>query len=274
MSTTSTTSTTAPDAAPDAASDAAPITLITGASSGIGQGAALEVARQGAGVLLTYRGNPDGAEKTVQQIEEFGGTAVALPLDTARTETFPAFTETVSHVLQDTWNSRTLTGLVNNAGFSRPAPFPDTTEAVVDELGDVLFKGPFFLTQALLPLLADGASIVNVSSSSTRPFGMTPGFSAYAAFKGAVVVWSRYLAKELGPRGIRVNTVAPGPTRTRLGGDAFARHPELIAPLAENTALGRIGEGSDVGRVVAFLLSEQAGWITGQDIDVSGGYDL
>ena len=266
----STTPTTAPGAAPGAA----PIALITGASSGIGQGAALEIARQGAGVVLTYRGNPDGAEKTVQQIEEFGGTAVALCLDTARTETFPTFTEQVARVLQDTWRSRALTGLVNNAGSSRPALFADTSEAVVDELGDVLFKGPFFLTQALLPLLADGASIVNVSSSSTRPFGMTPGFSAYAAFKGAVVVWSRYLAKELGGRGIRVNTVAPGPTRTRLGGDAFARHPELIAPLAENTALGRIGEGADVGKVIAFLLSEQSGWITGQDIDVSGGYDL
>ncbi|NAZ75428.1 SDR family oxidoreductase [Kineococcus sp. T13] len=260
--------------ASDTESGTASVTLVTGASSGIGQGAALEVARQGAGVVLTYRGNPDGAEETVQRIEEFGGTAVALPLDTARTETFPAFAEEVSRALQETWGSRALTGLVNNAGSARPAAFADTTEAVVDELGDVLFKGPFFLTRALLPLLADGASIVNVGSSSTRPFGMTPGFSAYAAFKGAVVVWSRYLAKELGGRGIRVNTVAPGPTRTRLGGDAFARHPELIAPLAANTALGRIGEGADVGRVIAFLLSEQAGWITGQDIDVSGGYDL
>ena len=272
----STTPTTTPTAAPDVApgADAAPITLVTGASSGIGQSAALEVARGGSGVVLTYRGNPDGAEGTVRQIEEIGGTAVALPLDTARTGTFPAFAEQVARTLQDTWRSAHLTGLVNNAGSSRPAAFADTSEDALDELGDVLFKGPFFLTQALLPLLADGASIVNVSSSSTRPFGMTPGFSAYAAFKGAVVVWSRYLAKELGTRGIRVNTVAPGPTRTRLGGDAFARHPELIAPLAENTALGRIGEGADVGRVIAFLLSEQAGWITGQDIDVSGGYDL
>ena len=260
--------------APDTASTTPPVAVITGASSGIGQSAAVEVARGGAGVLLTYRGNPEGAEKTVQQVEEVGGTAVALPLDTARTETFPAFTEQVTRALHDTWRSGTVTGLVNNAGLSRAALFPDTTEAVVDELADVLFKGPFFLTQALLPLLADGAGIVNVSSSSTRPSGMTPGFSAYAAFKGALVVWSRYLAKELGTRGIRVNTVSPGPTRTRLGGDAFAEHPELIEPLAARTTLGRIGEGADIGRVIAFLLSEDAGWITGQDVDVSGGYDL
>ena len=250
------------------------IVLITGASSGIGQSTAVEVARQGAGVVLTYRGNPEGAQQTVAEVARLGGTAVALPLDTGRLDTFPAFVTQVRRVLTDTWQATTLTGLVNNAGLSRAAAFEDTTEAVFDELGDALFKGPYFLTQALLPLLADGASVVNVGSTATRVPGMSAGYSAYGAAKGAVEVWTRYLAKELGPRRIRVNSVAPGPTRTRLGDDGFARHPELIAPLAERTALGRIGEGADVGAVIAFLLSEGSGWVTGQEVEVSGGYGI
>ena len=248
--------------------------VVTGASSGIGRSTAVEVARQGAGVLLTYRTDPDGAQQTVAAIEEVGGRAVALQLDVARTDTFPAFVDEVVRALQDGWHTRTLTGLVNNAGLSRTALFGETTGPLFDELVGALFKGPYFLTQALLPLLADGAAVVNVSSSSTRPFGLSPGYSVYAAAKGAVEVWTRYLAKELGPRRIRVNSVAPGPTRTRLGDDGFARHPELIAPLAAATALGRIGEGADVGAVVAFLLSDAAGWVTGQDVEVSGGYGL
>ncbi|WP_222194895.1 SDR family NAD(P)-dependent oxidoreductase [Modestobacter italicus] len=250
------------------------VVLITGASSGIGQSTAVEVARQGTGVLLTYRGNPEGAEETVAQVEALGGTAVALPLDTGRLEAFPAFVDQVDRVLRDTWQTDRLNGLVNNAGLSRSAPVTETTEAVFDELLDALFKGPYFLTQALLPRLTDGGAIVNVGSTAAHPGGISPGFSAYGSVKGAVEVWTRYLAKELGPRGIRVNSVAPGPTRTRLGDDGFARYPELIAPLAANTALGRIGEGADVGRVIAFLLSEGGGWITGQDVTASGGFGL
>ena len=250
------------------------IVLITGASSGIGRSTAVEVARQGAGVVLTYRGNPEGAQETVAEISRLGGTAVPLPLDTGRIDTFPAFVEDVRRALTDTWRAATLTGLVNNAGLSRTAAYEETTEAVFDELVAALFKGPYFLTQALLPRLADGSSIVNVGSTSTRVPGMSAGYSAYGAAKGAVEVWSRYLAKELGPRRIRVNSVAPGPTRTRLGDDGFARIPELVAPLAERTALGRIGEGTDVGTVIAFLLSDGAGWVTGQDIEISGGYGI
>ena len=250
------------------------IVLITGASSGIGQSTAVEVARQGAGVVLTYRGNPAGAQETVAAIAGLGGTAVALPLDTGRIDTFPAFVEDVTRALTDTWQAAGLTGLVNNAGLSRTASIVDTSADLFDELMDALVKGPYFLTQALLPLLSDGASIVNVGSAATRVQGMSAGYSVYGAAKGAVEMWSRYLAKELGGRRIRVNSVAPGPTRTRLGDDGFARYPELVQPLADRTALGRIGEGADLGAVIAFLLSDGAGWVTGQDIEVSGGYGL
>lgn len=250
------------------------VVLVTGASSGIGQSTAVALARQGTGVVLTYRTNPAGAKETVAQIEELGGTAVALQLDVGRPVSFPAFVEELTHTLRETWETAGLSGLVNNAGLSRSAAFGDMPEADFDELVDALFKGPYFLTQALLPLLADGGSIVNTTSNAAGPSGISAGYSAYGAVKGAVVVWTRYLAKELGARGIRANSVAPGPTRTRLGDDGFARYPELIAPLAERTVLGRIGEGDDIGNVIAFLLSEQAGWVTGQDIEVSGGFGL
>lgn len=250
------------------------VVLVTGASSGIGQSTAVAVARQGSGVVLTYRSNPAGAQETVAQIEALGGTAVALPLDVGRPDTFPAFVDELTRTLRGTWPGSSLTGLVNNAGLSRSAPFGEMPEADFDELVDALFKGPYFLTQALLPLLADGGSVVNTTSNSAGSSGLSAGYSAYGAVKGAVVVWTRYLAKELGARGIRANSVAPGPTRTRLGDDGFARYPELIAPLAERTVLGRIGEGDDIGNVIAFLLSDQAGWVTGQDIEVSGGFGL
>lgn len=250
------------------------VVLVTGASSGIGQSTAVEAARRGAGVILTYRTNPEGAHDTVAQVERLGGVAVALPLDVGRSDAAPSFVEQVARTLAETWQASSLTGLVNNAGLSRAAPFGSTTEGDFDLLVDSLLKGPYFLTQALLPLLADGASIVNTTSTSTASAGLSPGYSAYGAVKGAVVVWTRYLAKELGPRGIRANSVSPGPTRTRLGDDGFAKHPELIEPLAQRSALGRIGEGPDIGRVISFLLSDEAGWVTGQDIEVSGGFDL
>jgi len=247
--------------------------LVTGASSGIGQGAALALARRGTDVVLTYRGNPDGAQQTVRDIEALGARAVALPLDISRPDTFAAFVEEVTHVLRQ-WDVEHLAGLVNNAGASGAAPFDQTDLELFDTMVDTLFKGPYFLTQALLPLIVDGGAIVNTTSSSTKAAGVTPGFSAYGSVKGAVVVWTRYLAKELSVRGIRANSVSPGPTRTRLGDDGFAKYPELIAPLAERTALGRIGEGEDVGKVIAFLLSDESAWITGQDIEASGGFDL
>jgi NAD(P)-dependent dehydrogenase (short-subunit alcohol dehydrogenase family) len=250
------------------------VVVVIGGSAGIGQAAAIEIAKRGHGVILTYRSHPEGAAEAVAEIERVGGTAVALPLDVGRSETFPAFADAVAVALSDTWGARTITGLVNNAGFGQMAMVGDTTEELFDELYRVLLKGPYFVTQALLPLIEDGGAIVNTTSSSTQVLGLEPGYSAYGSMKGGLVVQTRYLAKELSARGIRANSVSPGPTRTRLGGDAFEKYPELIPPIAARTALGRVGESVDIGSVIAFLLSDEARWITAQDIEVSGGYNL
>ena len=250
------------------------IVVITGASSGIGRGAAIEIAARGMGVVITYNARPEGAERTVEEIRNDGGTAVALSLDIARTDTFPAFTDALTGVLRSEWNTNRIHALVNNAGVGGGMAFEDMTEDAFDDYYRVLLRGPYFLTQALLPLVEDGGAIVNVSSSSVGPGDTEPGYSGYAAMKGGLVVASRFLAKELGGRGIRVNSIAPGPTRTRLGDNGFERFPEVIAPLAAKTAFGRIGEPSDVGKVIAFLVSDDSAWITGQDIEASGGYAL
>ena len=251
------------------------ITLVTGASSGIGQSVAVETARRGSGVVVTYNAHPDRIGATLEQIETLGGTGVALPLDLSRAETFPAFVDDLRRVLADTWPGQPLTGLVNNAGLSRAALASDTTPEQFDELYSVLLRGPYFLTQALLPVLADGGAVVNTTSTAASHHqGLEPGYSAYATMKGGLVVMTRYLAKELASRGIRVNSVSPGVTRTSLGGDAFERFPEIVAPLAAKVALGRIGEPADVGRVIAFLLSPDAAWMTAQDVEVSGGFNL
>jgi NAD(P)-dependent dehydrogenase (short-subunit alcohol dehydrogenase family) len=250
------------------------IAIITGGSAGIGQSAARQLGRRGVGVILTYNTHQDEALETVAEIEKVGGTAVALPLEVGRSETFPAFSTAVSRTLADHWQVDVFDYLVNNAGFGRMSMFEDTTEELFDEFMRVILKGPYFLTQSLLPLLADGGAIVNTTSSSALASGLEAGYSAYASMKGGLAVLTRYLAKELGVRGIRVNSVAPGPTRTRIGNDVFDDHPEVIAPMAARTVLGRIGEPDDIGMVIASLLSEETRWITAQDIEVSGGYDL
>jgi NAD(P)-dependent dehydrogenase (short-subunit alcohol dehydrogenase family) len=250
------------------------VAIVAGASSGIGQSAAIQIAKRGVGVILTYNGNQAGALDTVAAIEKEGGQAVALPLDVGRSETFPAFREAVVAALRDTWQRETFDHLVNNAGFGRMAMFEDTTEELFDEFMRVLLKGPYFLTQTLLPLLADGGAIVNTTSSSASSAGTEEGYSAYATMKGGLTVLTRYMAKEFSKRGIRVNSIAPGTTRTRIGDDAFARYPELIPAIAANTALGRLGEPDDVGMVIATLVSEESRWITAQNIEASGGYGL
>nr|WP_238424787.1 SDR family oxidoreductase [Micromonospora parastrephiae] len=186
------------------------VAIVTGASSGIGQSAAIQLAKRGSGVILTYGNNHAGALETVDSIEKEGGRAVALPLDVGRSETFPAFRASVVAALRDTWHQDTFDALVNNAGFAQMAMFEDTSEELFDGFVRVLLKGPFFLTQTLLPLLADGGAIVNTSSNSALPSGLEPGYSAYATMKGGLMVLTRYMAKEFSPRGIRVNSVAPG----------------------------------------------------------------
>ena len=250
-----------------------PIALVTGASSGIGRSTALQLAASGCGVVLTYNSNEQGALEAIAEIEAAGGTAVALPLDVGRSETFPSFRESLSAVLASTWRTDAVDYLVNNSGFAGMSLFGDTTEELFDAFVRVNLKGPFFLTQSLLPLLRNGGAIVNITSNSSRQSGMEAGYSAYGTTKGGLVVLTRYLAKELSARGIRVNSVSPGPTRTRLGDDGFAKHPEIIPVLSARTALGRVGEGDDIARMIVFLLTADT-WTTAQDIEVSGGYTL
>ncbi|MFF7155369.1 SDR family oxidoreductase [Streptomyces sp. NPDC008139] len=250
------------------------VAIVTGASSGIGQSAAIEIAKRGTGVILTYANNPAGGRETVAAIEKAGGTAVALPLDVGEAGTFTAFRDTVAAVLHDTWQRDTFDYLVNNAGLSLTSLIENTTEETFDRLMRVLLKGPYFLTQKLLPLMADGGAIVNTSSNSTASAGLEPGYSVYASMKGGLDVLTRYMAKEFSPRGIRVNAVSPGSTRTRIANDAFTQFPEVIPALAAKTALGRLGEPADIGPMIATLTSPESHWVTAQTIEVSGGYNL
>lgn len=248
--------------------------LVIGGSGGIGQAAAIELARRGFGLIITYRSHPEGAEETVRLIEEAGSTGAALPLDVADLDAFPAFRDRVAETLRMVFSADRIDALVNNAGVGAAMPFGEVTEEFWDRMHRILLKGPYFLTQTLLPLLADGGAIVNTTSSSTNTHALSAGYSVYASMKGGLVVATRYWAKELAPRGIRVNSVSPGVTRTRLGDDAFSKYPELIQPQADRTALGRIGEPDDVGKVIAFLASSDGGWVTAQNLEASGGYDL
>ncbi|TGK02620.1 SDR family oxidoreductase [Leptospira langatensis] len=249
------------------------VAIVTGGSNGIGKSTALILSKRGIGVILTYLSDKKGAEAVVREIEEEGkARAVALHLDLSKKSTFPSFTESVRKVLKEIWKRETFDYLVNNGGVGGGMPFAEMSEEYFDQILNTNFKGPFFLTQYLIGLLEDGGRIVNTSSSSSR--GSFPGYSAYGASKAAFTSWTRYLAKELSPRRIRVNAVSPGPVHTNLGGGTFDKHPEFIQPLADQTALGRIGSPQDIGNVIAQLLSDDMGWITAQDIEVSGGFLL
>ena len=243
------------------------VIVITGGSRGIGASAAEHAAQRGMGVILTYNTRPDAADAVVRRIEQAGGKAVALKLDVADVASFKAFREAVVVALETTWGASTLAGLVNNAGYGLFNPLASVSEAQFDGLFNVHLKGPFFLTQALLPLLEENASIVNLTSATTRV--ATAGVAPYAAFKGGLEVLTRYMAKEFGERRIRANSVSPGAIRTELGGGL---NDEFEALLAGQTALGRVGEPEDVARVIAMLLSPEGAWINAQSIEVAGGY--
>ncbi|SMH62724.1 SDR family oxidoreductase [Azospirillum agricola] len=245
------------------------ITLVTGSSRGLGRNTALAIARRGGDVVVTHRSRADEAEAVVSEILAMGRRAVALQLDTGAVDGFASFSSRLRAALDENWQRPTFDHLVNNAGHGDMAPISGTTEAQFDRLVDVHFKGVFFLTQTLLPLLADGGRIVNISSGLTRV--SYPGFAAYAAVKGAVEVLSLYLAKELGPRGIAVNTVAPGAIETDFLGGAVRDTPDLNAVFAGMTALGRVGVPDDIGPMIASLLGEDNRWINAQRIEVSGG---
>jgi NAD(P)-dependent dehydrogenase (short-subunit alcohol dehydrogenase family) len=249
-----------------------PIALVTGGSRGLGKSTALHLAKHGTDVILTYKSGGAEAEATVAEIESMGRRAHALPLDVAKSTTFVEFAIRLRDVLSKNWQRDKVNFLVNNAGIGIHANFADTTEAQFDELVNIHLKGVFFLTQKLLPLLADGGRIVNISSGLSR--FVLPGYSAYAAMKGAIEVLSRYMAKELGPRGIAVNVVAPGAIETDFGGGMVRDDAQVNAMIASQTALGRVGLPDDIGGVIAALLSPENGWINAQRIEASGGMFL
>ena len=248
------------------------IALITGGSRGLGRNAALKLAQAGVDVILTYHRNESEAHAAVRAIEALGRRAVALQLDVGDSRGFPAFAQRVKAALQQGWRRERFDYLVNNAGTGAHASFAETTEAQFDELFAVHLKGTFFLTQALLPLIADGGRILNTSSGLAR-FAL-PGYAAYAAMKGGIEVLTRYLAKELGPRGIAVNVVAPGAIETDFGGGAVRDVKDLNAFIASQTALGRVGLPDDIGGVIAALLGNDNRWINAQRIEASGGMFL
>ncbi|WP_413530715.1 SDR family NAD(P)-dependent oxidoreductase [Rahnella inusitata] len=245
------------------------VILITGASSGIGASTALECAARGMGVILTWHRQPQAADDVVRQIENSGGQAVAVQLDVSRSETFPAFRAQLETLLPRHWHRSDFDVLINNAGFGLFNPIETVTETEFDSLFNVHLKGPFFLTQTLLPLLAEGAHIVNVTSATTRV--ATSGVAPYAAFKGGLEVLTRYMAKEFGQRRIRANSISPGAIRTGLGGGL---NDEFEALLASQTALGRVGEPEDVALAIAGLISDDSRWINAQSIEVAGGYHI
>jgi len=248
------------------------IALVTGASRGLGRNTALKLAEQGVDVILTYKNSASEAHEVVREIEALGHRAVALQLDVADSGSFGAFAERVKTALANTWQRDQLDYLVNNAGIGLQASFAETTEEQFDLLFNIHLKGTFFLTQKLLPLIKDGGSIVNTSTGLAR--FTFPGYAAYAAMKGGIEVLTRYMAKELGPRGITVNSIAPGAIETDFGSGVVRDNPQVNAHIAGVTALGRVGLPDDVGGAVAALLSAGNHWVTGQRIEVSGGMML
>lgn len=248
------------------------IAIVTGGSRGLGKNTALALARQGVDVILTYRGSQAEAQAVAQQIEQAGRQAVALQLDVARSDGFDSFVAQVADALKRRWQRGNFDFLVNNAGIGIHAAFAETTEAQFDELMNIHLKGPFFLTQKLLPLIADGGRIVNLSSGLAR-FSL-PGYAAYAAMKGGIEVLTRYMAKELGTRGIAVNAVAPGAIATDFGGGVVRDNEQVNRGIAANTALGRVGQADDIGGAIAALLRDENRWINAQRIEISGGMFL
>jgi NAD(P)-dependent dehydrogenase (short-subunit alcohol dehydrogenase family) len=248
------------------------IALVTGGSRGLGKDMALELAKKGFDVVITYQTKSELAKEVVNEIQSLGKKAVALQLDVAVADSFDLFVSNLTATLKTEFQSENITALVNNAGTGMYASFADTSMAQFDDMVNIHLKAPFFLTQKLLPMLQDGGSVVNISSGLAR-FSYN-GYAAYAIMKAAIESLSRYQALELGARKIRVNTVAPGAIETDFGGGAVRDNKDVNAMLASITALGRVGLPHDIGSVVAFLCSEEAKWINAQRIEVSGGFHI
>jgi NAD(P)-dependent dehydrogenase (short-subunit alcohol dehydrogenase family) len=248
------------------------ITLITGGSRGLGKSMALQIAGKGNDVIITYHSKKDEADQVVKAITDMGRKAIALQLDVADSKSFPSFVAQLKEALQNQWNGASINYLVNNAGVGTSGTLADTTEEQFDQMVNIHLKAPFFLTQQLLPLLTDGGGIVNISSGLAR-FTYS-GYDAYATMKGGVETLTRYQAKFLGNRKIRVNTVAPGAIETDFGGGFVRDNQEMNQMIASQTALGRVGLPDDIGKVVAFLCSDESVWVNAQRIEVAGGIHI
>ena len=245
------------------------IAIVTGASRGLGKNAVEKLAKKGVDIILTYHSQQDAAQAVVKSVQAAGGKAVAVKLDAGNSSSFNAFVAEVKTQLQAVWQRDNFDFLVNNAGVGLHEAFAETTEEQFDLMMNIHLKGPFFLTQKLLPLMADGGRILNVSSGLAR-FAL-PGSSAYAILKGAIEVLTRYQARELGERGITANVLAPGAIATDFSGGMVRDNPQVNKMVAGNTALGRVGLPDDIGDMVALMLSDEAGWMTAQRVEASGG---
>ena len=248
------------------------IALVTGGSRGLGKNMALSLAQGGSDVILTYHSKEEEALGVVKEIEGKGRRAATLQLDAGEMKSFDGFFERVSRILKETWGRDTFDFLINNAGVGGNGSVAGTSEETFDLLSNIHFKGVFFLTQKALPLIADNGRIINLSSGLARM--TTPGYAAYASMKSAVETLTRYLAKEVGARGITANVIAPGIIRTDFTKDVYENAPQIIEFIASQTALGRTGVPEDIGGIVAFLCTEEARWITAQRIEASGGQFL
>lgn len=248
------------------------IALVTGGSRGIGKDMALALASRGIDVIITYNINHTEAERLVSQINESGRKARSLQLNMADVKVLPAFVDKLLSILKETWGTEKLDFLINNAGIGATIPMAQVTEDAFDNLLNIHYKSVYFLTQRTLPLMNDGGAVVFISTGTTR--FCVPGYSVYASLKGAIEVLTKYVARENGARGIRANVVAPGPVETDFNNAAIRSNPEMKARLAGLSPLNRVGNADDIGGVVAFLCSEDAKWINGQRIEVSGGINI
>jgi NAD(P)-dependent dehydrogenase (short-subunit alcohol dehydrogenase family) len=248
------------------------IGLVTGGSRGLGRDMALSLAKKGHDVIITYSSNKAEADNTIKLVEEAGGNCAALQLDLKEIAAIDKFIVSLSGLLKEKFKVEKFDFLINNAGMGTTVPFEQVTETLFDEFLNVHYKGVYFLTQKSLPILNNGGRIINLSSGTTR--FANPGYSVYASMKGAIEILTKYLAKELGARGICANVVAPGPIETDFNNGAIRGNPQLKTMLSNMSPLGRVGQADDIGSVIAFLCSEDAKWINGQRIEVSGGINV
>jgi len=248
------------------------IAIVTGGSRGLGKDMALSIAKKGIDVILTYNTNEALALEVVNEIELMGVKAAALHLNMSDFNSLTGFVQNVSSLLAAHFNTNHVDFIVNNAGMGKTVPFAEVTEALFDDFLNVHFKGVYFLTQKIVEIMNDGGAIINISTGTTR--FSNPGYSVYASMKGAVEVFTKYLAKELGPKGIRANVIAPGPVETDFNNGAIKNSPQFKAMLGTMSPLGRVGAADDLGGVVAFLCTDDARWINGQRIEVSGGINV